>query len=156
MPPPLFIRNHPTQPCCYFVESISNPGNPHTVDLLENNGAAVCTCADYIARRGPALRSGAQILSDQTTCKHIRAALSHFLRETLPAMSEQLSAEMANRRQTRTPTQPASSVNAAHSVRTGNGSLERSFPKPTLAARPAVTSQTTTCKSPLKARAVPA
>lgn len=148
---PLFVKNHPTQPCCFLVESVSSPGRPHTVDLLENDGAAVCTCTDWSTRRSPALRDGHLPYTEATTCKHIRAATAHFLREILPAISAQQ--QTPRRAQDKTPTQrpPVSSANDAHSLRTANGSLDSSFRKPTLAAQPAAQFPTTSSPSKVPA-----
>ena len=71
---------------CYEVTSES--GQTYTVDLLGMGGAACCLCEDWQMRRYPALRRGEPTLTDKTTCKHVRAALTHFTRELLKQLSE--------------------------------------------------------------------
>ena len=55
-------------PGLYFVESTTD-GDPHLVDMTENNGKGACSCGQYVYRVNPAWRNG----KDYPPCKHITA-----------------------------------------------------------------------------------
>lgn len=71
----------------YEVESDTTEGRVYRVDLLANNGAGCCACTDFSARRQPAIRKGAMSLTPDTTCRHLRAAHTYFLRGILKALA---------------------------------------------------------------------
>lgn len=72
----------------FWVRSRSNPKIRHVVDLTANRGGGECSCEDWKKRRGPALRAGGKTLTRETTCWHVRQALTHFCRGLLSAMAE--------------------------------------------------------------------
>lgn len=71
----------------FHVESWTKAQRPHVVDLLANDGAGECSCADWATRRGPALRAGAPMHTPETLCRHVQAAHRFFLRRLLPRMA---------------------------------------------------------------------
>lgn len=80
----------------YEVESVSQPGMRHRVDLLANRGLGVCTCVDHWKRRQPLLnkltpaeRNARGPIPEKLTCKHVRAAHAEFLRDLLRTMADQ-------------------------------------------------------------------
>lgn len=74
-----------------FSVRSGNPRTPHKryrVDLLANGGWGMCSCKDWGIRRWPIIRDrGAPILTRQTTCSHVRAALYSFVADLIPKMS---------------------------------------------------------------------
>lgn len=74
----------------YYVSSESNRHMPRVVDLAEYQGNGCCLCPDFITRREPAIKKGAPLYSRATLCKHLIAARTYFLNETLKAVSDQL------------------------------------------------------------------
>jgi hypothetical protein len=71
----------------YEVESTTKPGKWYRCDLVANDGAGECACRDFETRRQPAIRRGDMALTVATTCIHLRAAHTHFLREILKELS---------------------------------------------------------------------
>lgn len=65
---------------CYWVSSDRNPRNKYRVDLLANNGAGGCSCADFRTRRQPAIDRGEPTWTETTTCKHTIKTARYFLR----------------------------------------------------------------------------
>ncbi len=64
------------------------PGKRYRVDLLANGGWGMCSCANWSIAAWPAIRDRrGPILTRQTTCKHVRAALYTFVADLLPKMS---------------------------------------------------------------------
>ena len=72
----------------YRVESWSSAKRPHTVDLLANDGAGECSCADWGTRRGPAIKAGGFPGTAPTMCRHVTAARLHFLNRLLREMAQ--------------------------------------------------------------------
>ena len=64
----------------YMVPSDHNLKLLYRVDCLENGGAMRCSCADFVARRQPALDKGAEPHTAATTCKHCRKVARYFVR----------------------------------------------------------------------------
>jgi predicted nucleic acid-binding Zn finger protein len=52
----------------YYVDSATD-GDPHVVDMLENNGKGACSCGQYVYRVNPAWRLGKEF----PPCKHVLA-----------------------------------------------------------------------------------
>jgi hypothetical protein len=72
----------------FEVSSNTTPGKTYRVDLTANNGAAECACKDWRTRRLKAIKAGALTLTRETTCRHVRAACTYFLRDVLKAMAK--------------------------------------------------------------------
>ena len=70
----------------YWVES-SKKGSPWVVDLSSHE----CICPDFLCRREPALKAGAEPMTRHTCCKHIIAARREFLNTSLRQISDHLS-----------------------------------------------------------------
>ncbi len=73
----------------YSVPSDRNPRVCYRVDLTANNGAGFCSCTDFATRRQPAIDAGEPILTNASTCKHLRRALWQFLREVMPRLADE-------------------------------------------------------------------
>jgi hypothetical protein len=73
----------------YWVES-SKKGQPWVVDLSSNGGNGECICPDFLCRREPALKGGAEPMTRHTCCKHIIAARREFLNTSLRDISDHL------------------------------------------------------------------
>lgn len=71
----------------YLVASEKTPAVKYRVDILANNGAGWCQCADFGTRRQPNLDAGLTTLTKDTTCKHLRRTLRYFNRRLLQAMA---------------------------------------------------------------------
>lgn len=83
----------------YRIESWTTPKTPHLVDLSENQGNGSCSCRDFITRKGPAIREGAQLFTRDTSCRHLVAARKHFTIQTLGDIAAHIKAtEKAPRR----------------------------------------------------------
>src|SRR5690606_3804844 len=96
MAAPLHVRALHGEVMTYEVESVSQPGLRHRVDLLANHGFGVCTCVDHWKRRQPLLnqltpaeRNARGPIPEKLTCKHVRAAHAEFLRDLLRTMADQ-------------------------------------------------------------------
>lgn len=72
----------------FHVESERKPGKAYRVDLIANEGAGQCSCADWNTRRTVALRTGGKPWTPPTTCKHQRAARDQFAADLFKAMAE--------------------------------------------------------------------
>jgi hypothetical protein len=72
----------------FICESWSAKHAPHMVDLSKNYGNGVCSCADYIARRGPAIRQGAELFTRATSCRHLIAVRKFWAMNTLRDIAE--------------------------------------------------------------------
>lgn len=66
----------------FYVKSETSP-NTYLVDLLENKGNGACSCRDFEVRRAKLIREGAELFTDQTTCKHIRLCHKWLVRSVL-------------------------------------------------------------------------
>lgn len=84
---PLYVRPIAGMACCYYVESISRPGDPYVVDLLENEGKGVCNCPDFQSRRQKRIDAGDEAFTPTTQCKHLDAAANYWKRTTLQDMA---------------------------------------------------------------------
>lgn len=71
----------------YSVASRKHHAKRYKVDLLFNSGAGKCSCRDFEIRRQSNLDDGAEALSMDTTCYHLRRAQRHFLYELLKEMA---------------------------------------------------------------------
>lgn len=72
------------EPFRYHVESHSEPGMAHTVDLAQMGGLGSCTCPNYEYRVYQVQRKGRYIewrpgRKGCSECRHIWAARRHFL-----------------------------------------------------------------------------
>lgn len=67
----------------YHVQSWSDPQHPHLVDLSEHGGNGECSCKDFATRRWPAIRDGATLFTDETSCRHIKAARWYWMKHSL-------------------------------------------------------------------------
>lgn len=81
------VTEIPNEALRYYVESSSQPEFPYLVDLSENEGNGACTCADFQARRWPAIRDGHDLFTRETSCVHIMAARRHWTIATLGEIS---------------------------------------------------------------------
>ncbi len=72
----------------FWVQSETHPKTKYRVDLIANNGAAECSCADWQTRKGPALKAGKPKWTRETCCKHCRKAAAHFMRDLFEAMAK--------------------------------------------------------------------
>lgn len=68
--------------CRYRVHSELKPQNVYLVDLLAHDGRGECTCKDWQCRCWPAVKEGGKL-----SCKHLRAARTHFLERLLQTMA---------------------------------------------------------------------
>jgi hypothetical protein len=66
------------EPLRFRVESVSEPEQPHTVDLELNNGGGFCDCIDFCARRDGFLKATGLPYQDRTACSHVKAAFRVF------------------------------------------------------------------------------
>jgi hypothetical protein len=78
------VIESPGERFTYQVASRKKEGKRYRVDLTANNGGMWCACADFAARRQPALDRGEPKLAPATTCHHTRQALRHFNLSLLP------------------------------------------------------------------------
>lgn len=67
----------------YWVESWSDPDQPHLVDIFANGGHGQCMCMAWQTQAWPCIRDGAKLGNPKATCRHIRAARNKFLFDTL-------------------------------------------------------------------------
>ena len=74
----------------YNVASRTRQSRTYRVDLTANNGAMWCSCADFAARRQPAIDRGSPKLMPETTCYHTRKALRYFCLQLLPNLDKTL------------------------------------------------------------------
>jgi hypothetical protein len=81
-------------PFRYFVESLSEPGMTHTVDLTQRGGHGACTCTHFRLVANPNFRRHQQWIpyapkrQGVSECKHIRAAWDYYhLNVTVPLMN---------------------------------------------------------------------
>lgn len=71
-------------PFVYLVESRSEPGLHHTVDLTQRGGHAACTCRFFQVVANPNFRRHGKWIpyapkrQGVSECAHIRAAADHF------------------------------------------------------------------------------
>lgn len=73
----------------FLVPSDSRPDRrSYRVDCLANGGAMQCSCADFIARKQPALDAGAEPHTAETLCKHCRKVIRHFTRDLFATMAK--------------------------------------------------------------------
>lgn len=72
----LHVRQH-DWPLRWFVDSETEAGEPHLVDLGLYNGNGRCSCLHFSCRLEPELRQG-RYPSNATRCKHIKAARGMF------------------------------------------------------------------------------
>lgn len=77
-----------TPPMVWQVESDSENGLPHLVDLSSYSGNGACDCRDFVFRKEPDLRLGRRP-SPITRCKHIKAAREALLNECIREINEQ-------------------------------------------------------------------
>ena len=76
----------------YLCESWSQRRAPYMVDLSEHHGNGACSCADYIARRAPAIRQGAELFTRATSCRHLIAVRKYWAMTTLREIAAHLKA----------------------------------------------------------------
>ena len=88
--PFLEVAPIPNEPLRYWVSSQKQGQPPYVVDLSMNEGSGACVCTDFITRRQPAVNMGKQLFTDQTSCKHVRAARNYFTERTLRDMAQML------------------------------------------------------------------
>lgn len=79
-----------TERMVYEVPSDNPKRKPYRVDCLANGGAMRCSCADFQARRQPALDAGGEPHTAATLCKHCRKVIRYFTRELFKQMAEEL------------------------------------------------------------------
>lgn len=72
----------------YLCESWSSKRAPYLVDLSKNYGNGQCSCTDYIARRAPAIRQGAELFTRATSCRHLIAVRKFWAMNTLRDIAE--------------------------------------------------------------------
>ena len=70
----------------YHVASRRKEGKRYRVDLTANDGGMWCACADFAARRQPAIDRSEPKLTTATTCHHTRTALRYFNLQILPKL----------------------------------------------------------------------
>jgi hypothetical protein len=82
------------EPFTYRVESRSEPGLAHTVDLTQRGGHGACTCAFFQIRAAANFRRHQQHIpyapkrEGVSECAHIRAALDFFhVNTTIPMLA---------------------------------------------------------------------
>ena len=80
------IKEIPNEALRYWAQSESGNGI-YIVDLSENKGSGACSCADFIARRQPAIDAGEPLFTRKVSCKHTSAVRKHFLKTTLREMA---------------------------------------------------------------------
>jgi hypothetical protein len=86
MPTPK-IKPVPGEPLRFHVRSNSRPDFLHLVDLQANRMVGWCSCEDWQARRGPALRE--RLPAEDCRCHHIRAVREWLLNKFLDQIVEQ-------------------------------------------------------------------
>lgn len=67
----------------FLCESWSAKRAPYVVDLSENQGNGFCPCTDFITRRGPAIKAGAELFTRATSCRHLIAVRKYWAMTTL-------------------------------------------------------------------------
>ena len=90
---PPWVEDVPGEPFRYRVESKTEPGLFHTVDLTQRGGHGVCTCTHFQIVAAPNFRRHGNWIPyapgrhGVSECKHIRAAFDHFhLYVTVPML----------------------------------------------------------------------
>ncbi len=73
---------------CYWVPSATNPKTKYKCDLTASGGAGFCSCIDFATRRQPAIDRGEESWTRATTCRHLRSAARHFMKELLRDMAK--------------------------------------------------------------------
>lgn len=94
------VREIPSEPMRYYVESWTRPQYPHTVDLADADGHGACDCRDYCttvqrnrkAHPGEWIDYGTpdDINADRTQCRHIAAAQKKWKMTVLPGVAAEL------------------------------------------------------------------
>lgn len=75
----LRVEPIPGEPLRFRVESVSQPDQPHTVDLcVDDHGNYYCDCMDFCARRDGFLKATGLPFQDRTSCSHVKAAFRVF------------------------------------------------------------------------------
>lgn len=89
-----WVTEVPGEPFRYLVESLSEPGVAHTVELTQRHGHGACTCHhfNFVAsanyRRHGNWIPYAPKRAGVSECKHIRAAWDYYhLNVTIPMMN---------------------------------------------------------------------
>lgn len=72
---------------CYFVQSQSERGAEHLVDLTTYRGNGACSCTHFNVRLRKMLEDGAFPDSD-LRCKHIERAREYYCLMTIAALSK--------------------------------------------------------------------
>jgi hypothetical protein len=80
---PLHIQPIEAEAMRYLCRSASLPQSHHMVDLSKNYGNGECSCVDFIARRNPAIKAGAELFTRATSCRHLIAVRNHWTVTTL-------------------------------------------------------------------------
>lgn len=73
----------------YYVESSTEPGIRHVVDLAAYGGSGECSCPSFQFRCAPKLRLGERFV-ESVYCKHVKAARLHFTNMALKHASAAL------------------------------------------------------------------
>ena len=74
-------------PHTFLVQSRSNASRRYLVSLAANWGHGMCTCADWEARRQPALRKSG-VSSERNECWHIKQARRYWAIQTTLATAQ--------------------------------------------------------------------
>ena len=98
-PEPPRCRAVPGELMRFRVHSLSDPKNPHMVDLMELAGNGFCSCKDMECVGAPNFRDNGGVIVEygtpgepdpmRTRCKHIDLALRRFTNDLLRHMSAQ-------------------------------------------------------------------
>lgn len=78
------------EPGRFHVPSSRPKQVPYLVDLSENQGNGECTCPDFLARRGPAIKEGKPLFTRATSCLHLIHARNYFCIRVLKAFASEI------------------------------------------------------------------
>ena len=82
-------RGIPREPLRSYVPSRTHKGQPHLVDLEENNFNGQCSCRHFETRLAPLIREPDWEPCAETRCWHILCAREAFLNRTLKQVAAQ-------------------------------------------------------------------
>jgi len=71
----------------YLVPSDRKKAVKYRVDLLANAGFGECSCTDWATRRNAGIKSGGEMGTTATACKHVLKARRFFLNGLLQHMA---------------------------------------------------------------------
>jgi hypothetical protein len=91
------VKSIPGEPMRFYVESWTNPSEPHLVDLSEHGGRGECSCTDWeilcqcnFKRHGKWIEYwgvNGKPNPDRTMCKHVHVTRVHVLNAHLKEQS---------------------------------------------------------------------